>query len=567
MENKAPIGAGIEDFKRLREEGYVYVDKTALIKLFLENPCSVALFTRPRRFGKTLALSMLQHFFEIGTDPTLFNGLEIMESKSLIDAHMGKYPVVSISLKDVQGTSIEMARSNFALAIRTEARRLRLLSSSSILSNKEKQEFEWLEGVQGDDKRLHESLLLLTQLLEKHFGKRAILLIDEYDAPLDASWQYSYYEEMLAFIRSLFSLSLKGNNSLQHAILTGCLRVSKESIFTGVNNFRPFSITHPRYSSCFGFTELETRELLGSRGLLHRLGEAREWYDGYNFAGTQLFCPWDIICFCDDAIENSNSKPQPYWMNTSENSIIRKLADMAGQAARIEIGELIEGGTIEKDINEQLTYSSITQTIDNVWSVMHATGYLTALKQLESGKYTLALPNKSVQQIFTQQVNEWFAGRVASNNKALSALRSAIADGNGSAAQLAANDLLADFISSRDYAAKESRKESFYHGLLLGALADLKGWTIASNEESGYGFWDIAAKNRNLAKAFIIEVKYAESESSLESASAAAIKQIEARQYWRKLVLDRAREIMLYGASFHKKECCISYKMLEPGKQ
>ncbi|MCL1803592.1 MAG: ATP-binding protein [Eubacteriaceae bacterium] len=560
----APMGAGIEDFRRLREKGYEYVDKTLLIKRFLDNPCTAALFTRPRRFGKTLALSMLRHFFEIGTDPAIFEGLEIMRYKVLVEEHMGKYPVISISLKDVHGATMQIARGNLAYAIRKEANRLGFLENSSALSNAAKEEYRRLSTVEGNDVRLHESLALLLDLLEKHFSKQAILLIDEYDVPLEKSWHEGYYDEMLGFIRLLFNLALKGNNSLEFAILTGCLRVSKENIFTGVNNFRPFGISHPRYASCFGFTESETESLLESRGLLHRISEVREWYNGYNFAGTKIYCPWDIVSFCDDAYDNPSAQLQPYWMNTSENAIVKQLADIAGQSARNDIGTLIDGGVIAKKINEQLSYSEIGNSIENVWSVMHATGYLTARRAIEGGKQELAIPNESVRLIFAEQIEEWFKIRVAANTAAISAMQHAFANGDGIAAEAAANELLADFISSRDYSSKEASKESFYHGLLLGALADMQGWHVTSNSESGFGFWDIAARRVVYkSQAFAIEIKYARSEEALKEASEAAIKQIEDRQYWRRMEREGASSIWLFGAAFYKKHCCISSKQLE----
>ncbi|MCL1803078.1 MAG: ATP-binding protein [Eubacteriaceae bacterium] len=561
MDSNSPTGSGIEDFKKLREKEYAYVDKTALIKRFLENPCAVALFTRPRRFGKTLAMSMVRHFFEIGTDPALFRGLEIMDDESIVEAHMGKYPVAAISLKDTQGSSMKMARGNLAFAIRAEASRLDYLLDSSLLNRYDKDEFERLISIQGNDDRLHESLAILTQLLNKHFGKPAILLIDEYDVPLDKAWQHEYYDEMLIFIRSMFSLALKGNSSLEFAMLTGCLRVSKESIFTEVNNFSPYSIGHPLYSDSFGFTEAETSEVLASRGLSNRMDDVREWYDGYCFAGTQIYCPWDVVKFCDDAKINQNAPPQPYWMNTGGNAIIKQLANMAGQSAKEEIGTLVDGGSIVKRINDQLSYSDLEQTIDNIWSFMYAAGYLTAINGLKDGRHELAIPNESVRRIFVEQIGEWFKSRVAANTTALSSLRHAFSEGDSNAAQTAMCELLIDFISARDYSAKENKKESFYHGLLLGALADMEGWSVSSNEESGYGFWDISAKNnKNTRQAFIIEAKYSDSLASLKSASDSAIEQIEARKYWKKLAKDGARDIWLYGAAFFKKDCCISSK-------
>ena len=562
MVSNGPIGAGVEDFKRYREKGYAYVDKTAMIKRMVDNPCAVALFTRPRRFGKTLAISMLRHFFEIGASPEIFNGLEIMDEMDVVKAHMGKYPVVSISLKDVQGPSMLMARGNLALAIRTEAKRFGFLSESGKLNNFEKSDYSRLVSIQGSDERLHESPLLLTQLLEKHFGKPAILLIDEYDVPLDKSWQNSYYDEMLLLVRSMFSLALKGNDSLEFAALTGCLRVSKESIFTEVNNFIPFSINNELFSDSFGFTEAETEGLLADKGLKHRMGEVREWYDGYNFAGTQIYCPWDVIRFCYDAQTNPSVKLKPYWMNTGGNAIIKQLANAAGQSAREEIGSIIDGNSIFKRVNEELTYSDMDR-IDNIWSVMHAAGYLTSTSSLDDGWHELVIPNESVKRIYLEQIDEWFQSRVAANETAISALRNAFASGDASSAEAAANEILIDFISARDYSAREGKKEAYYHGLLLGALADMQGWHISSNEESGYGFWDIAAKHALNKIAFIIEVKCSSSEEALVEASKAALAQIEERQYWNKLSKAGAVDIMLYGAAFYKKECRIVSKRLE----
>ena len=556
MENrKLPVG--IENFEQLRREDFYYVDKTGLIRDLLNNWGSVNLFTRPRRFGKTLNMSMLKHFFEIGADRTLFDGLAVSKETALCEKYMGKFPVVFVSLKGVDGLTFDLAYQALGRIIWSEAVRLNFLRSSEKLDASERASFESLLNRTYTDSDIRDSLKLLCTLLEKHYGQKVILLIDEYDVPLDKAFQHGYYKEMIDLIRAMFGAALKTNDSLFFAVLTGCLRVSKESIFTGLNNLKVHSISDVKYDEYFGFTDQEVGDMFAYYGLESHHGEAQEWYDGYRFGGQDVYCPWDVINFCDDLRSDPHAEPKSYWLNTSGNDMVRSLIDKTKSGTtRMEVEELIAGNTITKQLNEQLTHNEINSSVNNIWSLLYMTGYLTAAQRPSGGRYTLRIPNHEVQQIFKSQVLEWFNDKAIAEADQLTDLYAAFEKGDTETITSYLNKQLIATVSYYD------AQESFYHGFLLALLNTCASWQVSSNVETGTGRSDIIVEREDGVLGFVVEVKDVKDRNKLEAACDAAMKQIEEKDYTAVLRRYGVEEIWTYGIAFCEKRCKVAAKRM-----
>ena len=573
MANTLKLPVGIDDFRKLRESHFYYVDKTRLIEQLLLNWSEVTLFTRPRRFGKTLNMSMLKSFFDIGTDKALFDGLYISGNKELCDEYMGKFPVIFLSLKSVEGLTYDEAFEAFVRIMGKEVTRLSFLADSDKLTQIEQEQYKGLTIMKNgrlvfDKEKLISSLQLLSQLLYKHYGKKVVILIDEYDVPLDKAFQNGYYKEMVSLIRGLFGQALKTNEFLQFAVLTGCLRISKESIFTGLNNFKVMSITDSRFDEQFGFTDSEVKKLLSDYGMDSHFDEVKEWYDGYHFGKADVYCPWDVINHVDHLRDDIDAKPQTYWINSSGNSLVRRLINRADSSTKDEIERLIAGEAIEKVIRLDLTYDEIDNTIDNIWSVLFTTGYLTKIGEVklpdsESYAYKLVIPNKEVREVFVLQIQEWFKAVVANDNDAMKLLSKAILDKDETILARQLNIVMGRMISILDTKAPDDMKENFYHGLLLGLLRGSNpDWLIKSNRESGDGFSDILIKPENPDLGIVIEVKYAKEFKGLDAACDAAMAQIKEKRYDETLRDEGRCDILVYGIAFCRKRCRVAGEKL-----
>ena len=561
MERKK-LPVGIDSFEKLRREVFYYVDKTGLIIDLLNNWGEVNLFTRPRRFGKTLNMSMLKSFFEIGADRTLFDGLAISRETALCEAYMGRFPVVFVSLKGVDGLTFEEAYGMLRRILRSEVFRLSFLAESKKVLDKEKAAFERFLNEQDTLDDAQESLKMLSSLLYQHYGQKTILLIDEYDVPLDKAFQHGYYKEMVALIRSLFGQALKTNDYLQFAVLTGCLRVSKESIFTGLNNFKVLSITDSRFDEHFGFTDAEVKTLLDDYNLTAHYGETKEWYDGYRFGSVDVYCPWDVINHVDRLCGERNAEPQAYWINTSGNDLVRRFVDKADKTTQGEIERLIAGEAIEKAVRLELTYNEIDNSIDNLWSVLFTTGYLTQAGKVERSVYKLIIPNREVREVFILQIQEWFKETVVQDEKPMQTFCKAFLDGNAEEIQKRLTVILGKMISILDTKAKDEQKENFYHGLLLGLLRSEPNWLILSNAESGDGFSDILIEPEDPDAGIVIEVKYSPTLAGMESVCEAAMNQIKEKRYDERLRNEGREHITAFGIAFCKKRCKVSFETL-----
>ncbi len=558
MNGNLKLPVGIDDFRKIRECGFYYVDKTKLVEQLMQNWGEVNLFTRPRRFGKTLNMSMLRSFFEIGTDKSLFDGLYISRNKELCDMHMGKYPVISITLKGIEGMTFEEARNMLKIILKNEARRHYYLKSSDRLTDDDKQQYEQI--LLGTSENTADSLRLLSQLLFLHYDKKVVILIDEYDVPLDKAFQNGYYSEMTSLIRRILGQALKTNDYLQFAVLTGCLRISKESIFTGLNNFKVLSIADARFDEQFGFTDSEVRDILEEYGVSDKISEVKDWYDGYRFGKADVYCPWDVINYVDYLQADPNARPQAYWINSSGNGLVRRLINIADESTKDEIERLIAGETIEKAIRLELTYDEIDNSIDNIWSVLFTTGYLTNAGEIElpggdGYGYRLVIPNKEVRQVFVSQIQEWFRQTVTYDDGSVQDLCEAFMAGDADKIQSNLNMILIKTISVLDTKARDDQKENFYHGLLLGLLRSKPDWRIKSNRESGDGFSDISIEPTIPEKGIVIEVKYANTISGLDDACGRAMKQIRDRRYDEALREDGREDIIAYGIAFCRKRC------------
>ena len=573
MANTLKLPVGIDDFRKLRESEFYYVDKTRLIEQLLLNWSEVTLFTRPRRFGKTLNMSMLKSFFDIGTDETLFDGLYISGNKELCDEYMGKYPVIFLSLKGVEGLTYEEAFEAFVRIMGKEVNRVSFLADSDKLTQIEREQYKGLTIMKNgrlafDKEKLISSLQLLSQLLYKHYGKKTVILIDEYDVPLDKAFQNGYYNEMVSLIRGLFGQALKTNEFLQFAVLTGCLRISKESIFTGLNNFKVMSITDSRFDEQFGFTDEEVRKLLSDYGMDSHFDEVKEWYDGYHFGRADVYCPWDVINHADHLRDDGDAKPQTYWINSSGNSLVRRLINRADSSTKDEIERLIAGEAVEKVIRQDLTYDEIENSIDNIWSVLFTTGYLTKIGEVklpdsESYAYKLVIPNKEVREVFVLQIQEWFKAVVANDNDTMKLLSKAILDKDETILARQLNIVMGRMISILDTKAPDDMKENFYHGLLLGLLRGSNpDWLIKSNRESGDGFSDILIKPENPDLGIVIEVKYAKEFKGLDAACDVAMAQIKQKRYDETLRDEGRCDILAYSIAFCRKRCKVAGEKL-----
>ena len=561
MERKK-LPVGIDSFEKLRREDFYYVDKTRLIIDLLKNWGEVNLFTRPRRFGKTLNMSMLKSFFEIGTDKTLFDGLAISEEKELCEAYMGKFPVVFVSLKDVDGLTFENAYGKLRDILRAEISRLSFLMQSEQIAEDDKYSFERFLREQDTLDDVQKSLKMLSGLLYQHYGQKVILLIDEYDVPLDKAFQHGYYKEMVALIRSLFSRALKTNDFLQFAVLTGCLRVSKESIFTGLNNFKVLSIADSRFDEHFGFMDAEVKQLLEDYGLSDHYDETKDWYDGYRFGHTDVYCPWDVINYVDLLRDDPQAEPQAFWINSSGNDLVKRFVDKADKTTQDEIERLIAGEAIEKAVRLELTYGEVDNSIDNLWSVLFTTGYLTQAGRVERGVYKLIIPNREVREVFVFQIQEWFKNTVVRDEKPMQAFCQAFLDGNAEEIQRRLTIILGKMISILDTKAKDDQKENFYHGLLLGLLRSEPNWLILSNVESGEGFSDILIEPEDPDAGMVIEVKYSPTLAGMESACQAAMAQIKEKHYDERLRNEGRENITAFGIAFWKKRCRVCFEKL-----
>ena len=548
------LPVGIEDFAEIRRHGYYYVDKTQLIEQVLNRRNKVSLFTRPRRFGKTLNMSMLQHFFEIGTDPKFFQGLSISKNNELCEKHMGKYPVVSISLKSIHADSYAKAKAQLIKLVNREARRVQFLLDSDRLTAVDKALFSELLDREMEEDTLVSSLQELTELLEIHFGQQVIVLIDEYDVPLAKANQNGYYDEMALLLRNFF----ENNDSLEFAVLTGCLRIAKESIFTGLNNFKVYSITDTDYDETFGFVDDEVKKMLKSLNQQDHYEEVKEWYDGYRFGNTDVYCPWDVVNYCADHLTTPNATPKNYWLNTSGNEVINHFIDSVGEPqklAKTELERLVSGNVVRKRINETITYKELYSTIDNLWSTFFMTGYLTQRGSEDDGRYRLVIPNREIRNIVTDNILSLFQDEVKKDGQMANAFCQALMEGKEKEVERLLTAYMGKTISIRDTFVRKSIKENFYHGILLGILSFKTGWEVSSNRESGTGFSDILIEIDDSDIGIVIEVKYSDDEDQLEKDCKEALKQIKDRDYTQKLRDAGFHKILKYGIACQIKTC------------
>jgi len=551
MQKKLPIG--IENFEDMIKENYYYVDKTGLLKQLLNEHGLVNLFTRPRRFGKSLNMSMLKYFFEIGNDQAIFEGLEISKDKELCDQYQGKFPVISVSLKGAKAGNYEDAKAMMKYIMAAESRRLYDRMSGDKLSEKQKEQMKSLMSDNMKDTELMTALWILSSILKEYYGKKVIILIDEYDVPLDKAFENNYYNEMIILLRNMLEQSLKTNDNLYMAVLTGCLRIARESIFTGLNNFNIFSITDQYFDEYFGFTDKEVKEILQYYKVPEAFEQTKKWYDGYRFGNTDIYCPWDVINHCRALKVEPDATPQPYWINTSGNYIVKRFIEKANQQTRREIEQLIEGKAIQKEIRLELTYNELDSTIENLWSVLFATGYLTQQGKPQGRTYSLIIPNESIRQIFIEQIQEWFKETTRKDENRLKDFCKAFEEGNAEAIEEQFNNYLMKTISIRD--TFTTKKENFYHGVLLGLLSYDPDWYITSNQESGDGYSDIMIEAEQARIGIIIEVKYAENIKTLDKACQKALKQIKEKNYDQKLEEEGYETILNYGIACYKKRC------------
>ena len=552
---KLPIG--IENFEEMRREDFYYVDKSHVIEQLLTQWGKVNLFTRPRRFGKSLNMSMIQSFFEIGKDKTLFDGLRISDNQELCEKYQGKFPVVSVSLKGINGATYEEARRFLIKTINEEARRLSVLSDSTELDETDHELLTQLKKKEMTNDSLVYSIRELTELLEKHYGSKVIVLIDEYDVPLAKANEHGYYDEMVLLIRNLFENALKTNNSLKFAVLTGCLRIAKESIFTGLNNFKVYSITDKSFDETFGFTDAEVRELLRYYGQEKYYETVKEWYDGYRFGNVDVYCPWDVINFCSDHLADPGLEPKNYWANTSGNSVISHFIDSVGKPqklTRMELEQLVNGGIVQKEINSELTYKELYSSIDNLWSTLFMTGYLTQRGESSGNRYNLVIPNREIRNIITNHILKMFKENVKDDGKTVSDLCDALLNKNPEKVELIFTEYMKKTISIRDTFARKPTKENFYHGLLLGILGFKENWSVMSNRESGDGFGDILIRIEDEDVGIVIEVKYAD-DGNLQGECEKALQQIIDIRYTEALEQEGIHTIIKYGIACYRKKC------------
>ena len=554
---KLPIG--IENFKELQTEDFYYIDKTYFIRDFLAGWAKVNLFTRPRRFGKSLNMSMLKCFFELGTDRNIFKDLNISKETAVCEAYMGKFPVIFLSLKGINADTYESALEMAVQNIRGEARRFQYLLDSDRLTSYDKEAFTELLQEHMTEGTLCSSLKILSELLEKHHDRQVILLIDEYDVPLAKAFERGYYDRMVLFLRNMFEHALKTNDSLKFSVLTGCMRISKESIFTGLNNLKVLSIAEVQFDEAFGFTDQEVREMLEYYGLSEHYEEIREWYDGYQFGNVEVYCPWDVINYCDALRTDQDAQPKNYWSNTSSNEAVRRFIQESDKAAvRREIERLVAGEVITKEIHQELTYKDMYASLENLWSVLFTTGYLTQRGKPEGNRFHLAIPNMEIRNIFTAQIMDFFKENVPKNGDALREFCEALKTGNAKSVEKILSEYLRRTVSIRDTFVKKPMKENFYHGFLLGILGFGDSWSVSSNRESGDGYSDILVETDDGETGIVLELKYAE-DGNLDAACKKALKQIEQKRYGEELEEEGILHILKYGIAFYKKRCRVVF--------
>ncbi len=558
---KLPVG--IENFEEIITDNYYYVDKTKLIEQLFSNKGKVTLFTRPRRFGKTLNMSMLKYFLEIGTNPSLFDGLYISSNKKLCEEQLGQYPVIFLTLKSVRGYTFDEARKKLLRLVKNEVERFYfLLDSNNLLDIDKKKYNELLEMTADDIELLSSSLRIISDLLFKHYKKKVIILIDEYDVPLDKAFNNGYYKEMISLIKGLLGDALKTNDNLEFAVLTGCLRVSKESIFTGLNNFKILSITDPRFDEQFGFTDVEVKNILNDFQIEDKFNEVKEWYDGYHFGNVDIYCPWDVINYVDLVINDPNAKAQSFWGNTSENRLVKRFIDKANNSTRSEIERLINGESIDKYLRLDLTYDEIDNSIDNIWSVLFTTGYLTHCGINEDGSYKLVIPNKEVKQIYENQIKEWFVSDVHSNTIKLQELYYSFETADTQKIETNLNIVLNRSMSVFDAEGNNTEKENAYHNFLSGILTGNDEWSTQSNIESGEGRADIIIEKEDLTLGIVIEIKYVKEKADMDISCQKALNQIKEKRYTQYLLNKEIPNILIYGITFCKKRCKVVVEKL-----
>ncbi len=555
IQEKKRLPVGVENFELIMNDNYYYVDKTGLISELIRNGGMVNLFTRPRRFGKTLNMSMLEHFFSIERDQSIFNGLEISKDTKLCEEYMGKYPVISISLKGINAAAYETAFDFAVQIMQRTAEEFQFLSDSEYLSEHDKSVYRELLDSNMSETVFCGGLKILSKLLEKHYRLKVILLIDEYDVPLAKAFENGYYDRMIFLIRSLLEQALKTNDSLKFAIMTGCMRISKESIFTGLNNLKVLSITDERYDEYFGFTDAEVKEMLKYYEIEDHYEEIKNWYDGYQFGDMEVYCPWDVLNYCDKVKDHVDSFPENYWINTSSNDAVRKFIQMSDNfKTKREIEKLLAGGEITKEIHQELTYPEMYQSLENVWSLLFMTGYLTQRERLDAKHYKLAIPNLEIRDIFQTQIMEYFKERVKKDGDTLSRFCDALKSGEETKVEEIFESYLKKTISIRDTFVRKASKENFYHGILLGILGVKEEWYVSSNQESGEGYSDILVETENSETVILIEVKYA-NDGNLDQACERALQQIEEKKYDEELQENGVDKILKYGIACYMKRC------------
>ena len=531
MAEKRKLPIGVEFFREFHTENFYYVDKTGFIGELLRTRGTVNLFTRPRRFGKSINMDMLKSFFEIGGDAALFDGLQISRDVELCRQYMGKYPVLFLSLKDVEGGDLNTAYDNLGILISEEAARFDFLLESERLTKEDKAKLlRLIEGGFEKKATLYSSLKILTRLLHRHYAMPVIVLIDEYDVPLDKAYQDGYYPQMVSLIRSLFSQVLKTNPDLYFAVVTGCLRIAKESIFTGLNHFKIRTISDIDCAEYFGFTDDEVRKMLEYYGVEERISDIKEWYDGYRFGTTDVYCPWDVINQCDKFRADKNARMESNWENSS-NAIIQNIIEDATEATKAEIEALISGECVEKELVPELTYTDLdSRDIDvrqtYLWSVLFATGYLTDAGAPEGERHKLVIPNREVLGIYEKKIRSWFRVKVTSDGENWKRFCNAVRQGDGAELETVFDQFMKESISIRDTCTKKEMKENFYHGMLLGLLKAEGNFIVKSNAESGIGYTDIMVVVPGEKTGCIIEVKYAEN-GAFDAACLEAMKQVE----------------------------------------
>lgn len=565
MTDRKMLPVGIDSFEKIRKEGFYYADKTELISDILHSWSEVTLFTRPRRFGKSLNMSMLKYFFEVGADRSLFDGLKISNEQDLCEKYMGQFPVISLSLKGVDGMTFEEAKSSCKSVIGEEASRFRFLLESECLSEEDKTAYRRLIEIATSgkdmyampDELLQQSLRTLSRLLACHYHKKVILLIDEYDVPLDKAFQHGYYDQMVLLIRNMFGNALKTNPDLQFAVLTGCLRIAKESIFTGLNNFKVMSITDIQFDEHFGFTEREVKEMLAYYDLLDHAEEMKEWYDGYRFGNCDVYCPWDVINYCSALLANPAAKPQSFWMNSSGNDMLNRFIDSCGKEKMLtkrELEQLVNGGSVQKEIRQDLTYRDLYTTMDNLWSTLFMTGYLTYRGEPDGNRLNLVIPNLEIRDIVTQRILSRFQQEVYHDGEMAESFCRALEEGRPDEVERIFTEYMKKTLSIRDTFARKATKENFYHGILLGIVSYKSDWLVRSNRESGNGYSDIMIETGDPEKGIILEIKYAQ-DGDEEKACLGALRQIEEKHYAQALEEEGITKILKYGIACNVKRC------------